>query len=158
MLTLPIIKEDAATEKKEQPYLAHLATQLTGRLLDLKRRFSNIASLIHSIELYAPRPWLRPLDRYFLQPRTDIKIVVPSNGASDPHLVVLSEDGKVLVTSGTTKVPKGPYPSGFPPSNNQSNHSRKSHMIRIWDVDTGCLLYTSPSPRDQRGSRMPSSA
>ena len=32
------------------------------------------------------------------------------------------------------------------------------------DVDTGsntsysCLLYTSPSPRDQRGSRMPSSA
>ena len=25
-----------------------------------------------------------------------------------------------------------------------------------WDVT--CLLYTSPSPRDQRGSRMPSSA
>ena len=25
-------------------------------------------------------------------------------------------------------------------------------------IDTSCLLYTSPSPRDQRGSRMPSSA
>ena len=25
-------------------------------------------------------------------------------------------------------------------------------------VPFGCLLYTSPSPRDQRGSRMPSSA
>ena len=25
-------------------------------------------------------------------------------------------------------------------------------------VVEGCLLYTSPSPRDQRGSRMPSSA
>ena len=25
-------------------------------------------------------------------------------------------------------------------------------------IDYGCLLYTSPSPRDQRGSRMPSSA
>ena len=25
-------------------------------------------------------------------------------------------------------------------------------------VGTDCLLYTSPSPRDQRGSRMPSSA
>ena len=25
-------------------------------------------------------------------------------------------------------------------------------------ISTGCLLYTSPSPRDQRGSRMPSSA
>ena len=27
----------------------------------------------------------------------------------------------------------------------------------LWSVDP-CLLYTSPSPRDQRGSRMPSSA
>ena len=26
------------------------------------------------------------------------------------------------------------------------------------DSPLGCLLYTSPSPRDQRGSRMPSSA
>ena len=26
------------------------------------------------------------------------------------------------------------------------------------DQASGCLLYTSPSPRDQRGSRMPSSA
>ena len=25
-------------------------------------------------------------------------------------------------------------------------------------LDSACLLYTSPSPRDQRGSRMPSSA
>ena len=25
-------------------------------------------------------------------------------------------------------------------------------------TNNGCLLYTSPSPRDQRGSRMPSSA
>ena len=27
-----------------------------------------------------------------------------------------------------------------------------------WAIDRICLLYTSPSPRDQRGSRMPSSA
>ena len=27
-------------------------------------------------------------------------------------------------------------------------------VVATW----GCLLYTSPSPRDQRGSRMPSSA
>ena len=31
----------------------------------------------------------------------------------------------------------------------------RSFAIRIGDI---CLLYTSPSPRDQRGSRMPSSA
>ena len=28
--------------------------------------------------------------------------------------------------------------------------------VFIWDID--CLLYTSPSPRDISGSRMPSSA
>ena len=38
------------------------------------------------------------------------------------------------------------------------------YTARLWSATTGaellrlCLLYTSPSPRDQRGSRMPSSA
>ena len=31
------------------------------------------------------------------------------------------------------------------------------HLAAVLSA-TGCLLYTSPSPRDQRGSRMPSSA
>ena len=37
---------------------------------------------------------------------------------------------------------------------------RWSTMARVAMVDqrSPCLLYTSPSPRDQRGSRMPSSA
>ena len=30
--------------------------------------------------------------------------------------------------------------------------------IKIFDAGMGCLLYTSPSPRDKRQSRMPSSA
>ena len=30
--------------------------------------------------------------------------------------------------------------------------------VTAGDGLSGCLLYTSPSPRDQRGSRMPSSA
>ena len=30
--------------------------------------------------------------------------------------------------------------------------------IKYWHLLNNCLLYTSPSPRDQRGSRMPSSA
>ena len=32
------------------------------------------------------------------------------------------------------------------------------HLHGGMDVVSACLLYTSPSPRDQRGSRMPSSA
>ena len=31
-------------------------------------------------------------------------------------------------------------------------------VVRALDLQCCCLLYTSPSPRDQRGSRMPSSA
>ena len=31
-------------------------------------------------------------------------------------------------------------------------------LMTILELEVYCLLYTSPSPRDQRGSRMPSSA
>ena len=31
-------------------------------------------------------------------------------------------------------------------------------IVKYGNAITTCLLYTSPSPRDQRGSRMPSSA
>ena len=37
-------------------------------------------------------------------------------------------------------------------------HGDTSRMYFVGDVSKICLLYTSPSPRDQRGSRMPSSA
>ena len=34
-----------------------------------------------------------------------------------------------------------------------------SFLLKIYETESdNCLLYTSPSPRDQRGSRMPSSA
>jgi len=35
---------------------------------------------------------------------------------------------------------------------------RKADNSRFVKVDRGCLLYTSPSPRDRTRSRMPSSA
>ena len=33
----------------------------------------------------------------------------------------------------------------------------RAYMLKVYNYMT-CLLYTSPSPRDQLGSRMPSSA
>ena len=36
--------------------------------------------------------------------------------------------------------------------------SHNATSVRATPICTTCLLYTSPSPRDQRGSRMPSSA
>ena len=38
---------------------------------------------------------------------------------------------------------------------NDEGHEKE---ILVVDDFYNCLLYTSPSPRDQRGSRMPSSA
>ena len=34
----------------------------------------------------------------------------------------------------------------------------RAEALRLWAQREGCLLYTSPSPRDKRQSRMPSSA
>ena len=34
----------------------------------------------------------------------------------------------------------------------------KEHEVPEWEEDMCCLLYTSPSPRDMRRPRMPSSA
>jgi len=45
-----------------------------------------------------------------------------------------------------TKAPQGP-----------TGNLKRSAIAKLMP-EKGCLLYTSPSPRDQRGSRMPSSA
>ena len=39
-----------------------------------------------------------------------------------------------------------------------STNYAQARYLCYWLQENGCLLYTSPSPRDQRGSRMPSSA
>ena len=40
----------------------------------------------------------------------------------------------------------------------KAKHSKLFPLVAIKCMRANCLLYTSPSPRDQRGSRMPSSA
>ena len=52
------------------------------------------------------------------------------------------------------------FEDGDAPSEEESQQSLEDELqneLEGWDDGT-CLLYTSPSPRDQRGSRMPSSA
>ena len=38
------------------------------------------------------------------------------------------------------------------------DYAKVNDLVTLRDTQGNCLLYTSPSPRDQRGSRMPSSA
>ena len=46
------------------------------------------------------------------------------------------------------------FMKGTVPTRNRDDYPPVSEIRQVMD----CLLYTSPSPRDQRGSRMPSSA
>ena len=43
-------------------------------------------------------------------------------------------------------------------SNESTDTNQDQFLINPYGWHWSCLLYTSPSPRDQRGSRMPSSA
>ena len=46
----------------------------------------------------------------------------------------------------------------FDPSDGSMQFMERYEWIPSLNISYICLLYTSPSPRDQRGSRMPSSA
>ena len=65
----------------------------------------------------------------------------------------------VFITYGKKLVPKDysewDIIEQIPAENNISFTEAEKSLVRILST---CLLYTSPSPRDQRGSRMPSSA
>ena len=85
-------------------------------------------SVDHSV--VTERPSRDPL---FLHVKAGMTVIVEENG--DWWMA------DVIHVIGSVKNPK--HPSSF----------------QVADVETRvCLLYTSPSPRDQRGSRMPSSA
>ena len=61
----------------------------------------------------------------------------------------------------TPLTPGAPAPREAPASRWTPAARRASGTSSVGDDDDdddACLLYTSPSPRDQRGSRMPSSA
>ena len=71
------------------------------------------------------------------------------------HRIDLADGGAVLEKSCVYIVPL--QESLDLPDSLLAAGNPKSSTGRL-DVFTRCLLYTSPSPRDQRGSRMPSSA
>ena len=79
----------------------------------------------------------------------DSRNALRKGGESGPAIEVGSAEASLLVKAIKYEDLEMP-PSGKLPD----------HVIADFEkwINTGCLLYTSPSPRDQRGSRMPSSA
>ena len=71
----------------------------------------------------------------------------------------------IMITSFFPAKPLGCYGDGGAVFTNNSDFNTSLDSLRVhgrgvnkYDNISICLLYTSPSPRDQRGSRMPSSA
>ena len=79
--------------------------------------------------------------------------------ATDMDLTLTETTGASVPTSGSVTAPAHmlfdivrKLPDGVEVGLTKSDGSDRMTLT------AGCLLYTSPSPRDQRGSRMPSSA
>ena len=66
------------------------------------------------------------------------------------------QPGETLISLGDL-VDKGPDPAGTVRYLRELKAQAEVEFVLI-KANHDCLLYTSPSPRDQRGSRMPSSA
>ena len=82
----------------------------------------------------------------------DVTLGPPHNNETNVSLSIVSElaDGRIIA-GGRSFPDRQAFFAMIAPSGEV-----------LWELkserDKGCLLYTSPSPRDQRGSRMPSSA
>ena len=70
------------------------------------------------------------------------------------HLVDQQSDGTALLFVDRHLVHEVTSPQAFEGLRNSNRKVRHPKLT----LAVACLLYTSPSPRDQRGSRMPSSA
>ena len=81
--------------------------------------------------------------------------LIPELGYDDPRVNQISVKNLLNHTSGLKDIKSYNWRK-----NHQSDHSLKDYVLsqKLKPKTDPCLLYTSPSPRDKRQSRMPSSA
>ena len=87
-------------------------------------------------------------------PDADVQVVA-ERGAERGREAVLAERRRQSVDEEASQVRRGRRPARPLPDDDAEDAQRG---VRRRARAGLCLLYTSPSPRDQRGSRMPSSA
>ena len=94
-----------------------------------------------------------------------VVLVVHENRGLNPYIEDVAR--RLAVEGFLALAPDALYPVGGYPGNDDDGRTLQKKLDRakiMIDMLNGaeylkaCLLYTSPSPRDQRGSRMPSSA
>ena len=108
----------------------------------------------------------------------ELELIAPANTAladvvHDPSIVFKADllkpdqiereaDGTVVVVNGYERKPIGEWAKSLPSYMQKApkpvGSGAPSGRSTGGDIPPGCLLYTSPSPRDRQKSRMPSSA
>ena len=110
----------------------------------------------------APNP-VKVADR--LANQTGMQVIIPEfEGYEFMRAQRLSIDGELLLQLVYLGAEGGPLALCYiaavdgETGSEQNNTTGTTTLQNHHGLNTACLLYTSPSPRDQRGSRMPSSA
>ena len=103
-----------------------------------------------------------------LSPTTTIETLIPDTKANWEALERMIDGGQEVVSHNMETVsrlyrmvrPQAKYARSLEQIKRTKAHGKRTKsgfMVGLGETKD-CLLYTSPSPRDQRGSRMPSSA
>ena len=98
---------------------------------------------------------------YIVEMLGDAVVIIPDEALTDQ----LTIDALLTPCSALIHINSRPVESSFERNDRQTKLEMMNAARPILDavdrhgsIHLICLLYTSPSPRDQRGSRMPSSA
>ena len=94
----------------------------------------------------------------YFQRRTKDRGPRSNNRISSPDVQVIASDGENLGVMNTNEAISMAKNQGLDLIEIAPNANPPICKIMDMGKYKYCLLYTSPSPRDQRGSRMPSSA
>ena len=146
---VPLVSETGKTDVKTDVISAELQTASDSGHLnrDSKRRFKK-RWLLYLLLLVALGPYLFFRATSFSRKIQLVEIDAPP--------AAVEFDGTLRVATWNIAHGRGATFDNWAGDGDSKQERLKAISELIIDMD--CLLYTSPSPRDQRGSRMPSSA
>ena len=137
--------------------LKHLPKTIRGRLKDIMEKSGTVSDSLEDL-----RPSDVPVKHHF-EFKKDEPVYCKGRRLSPKHNTIVWEEFQKMLKAGIVIPASSEWSSPVVISTKKDGWPRFCVDYRVinrfmradrWP----CLLYTSPSPRDQRGSRMPSSA
>ena len=143
-----IMSEDEVL-RTEKPVVSKKIIQKKNKIVDISR--------IIASEKKAPKAYIRKealrINPISIQSKSSIKSEKTNSEEVDFDSLVFTSDLDFVMLDSYYVIPNTELAQDYDVVERRSTYS-----IVKSDFPIGCLLYTSPSPRDKRQSRMPSSA